>query len=222
VVKKQTNQYTPTALPSQKALPTPPSTVPHGSLIYGTTLPSCDKQGGQWSTSPNASVTCTADGAQITPKQNSADLATGTFLEQLPNGAQMPNDFVIQAQVAVNPNSHGNFGIYFRSQPSDHQKAYLFLIDQASATWTIYYYDLNANTYEALNVPPVTTLISPPVQGTVTIDLRIQGNYYRAFINGADLDHAESTAWYPSGTIGLAVGQGANVTFKNVAIYGVS
>jgi hypothetical protein len=222
VVKNQTNQYTPTALPSQRALPTPPSTVPHGSLIYGTTLPSCDKQGGQWSTSPNTSVTCTADGAQITPKQNSAGLATGTFLEQLPNSTQMPNDFVIQAQVAVNPNSHGNFGIYFRSQPSDHQKAYLFLIDQESATWTIYYYDPNANTYQALNVPPVTTLISPPVQGTVTIDLQIQSNNYGVFINGANLQGANTyTAWYPSGTIGLAVGQGANVTFKNVAIYAV-
>jgi len=223
VVKKQTNAYTPTALASPNVLPTPPSTVPHGSMIYGTTLPSCDKQGGQWSTSPDASVTCTVDGAQITPKQNSTGLATGTFLERLPNGTQMPNDFVIQAQVAVNPNSHGSFGIYFRSQPSDHQKAYLFLIDQASATWTIYYYDPNANTYEALNVPPVTTLISPPVQGTVTIDLQIQSNDYGVFINGTNLQGANTyTAWYPSGIIGLAVGQGANVTFKNVAIYGLS
>ena len=85
----------------------------------------------------------------------------------------MPNDFTIQTQVTVNPNSHGSFGIYFRSQPSDHQKAYLFLIDQESATWTFYYHDISTSEYHALNQRPVTTLLSSPVQGTVTIDLQI-------------------------------------------------
>jgi serine/threonine protein kinase len=223
VVKKQTSASTPTPQPQapQPVLPAPPSTVPVGQMFYGTASPSsaCDKQGGQWSTSQDASVTCTADGAQITAKQNMADLATGTFLDQLPHGAQMPNDFIIQTQVTVNPNSQGTFGIYFRSQPGDHQKSYLFLIDQQSATWTIYYYHTDPNGYQALNQAPVTTLLSSPVQGTVTIDLQISGTSYNVFINGKPLDGASSSAWYPSGTIGLAVGQGANVTFKNVAIY---
>jgi hypothetical protein len=144
---------------------------------------------------------------------------TGTFLEQMPHGAQMPSDFIIQTQVTVNPNSPGKFGIYFRSQPNDPQKSYLFLIDQQSATWTIYYYHSDTNAYEALNQTPVTTLLPNPVQGTVTIDLQISGNSYNVFINGKSLDGAVSTAWYPSGTIGLAVSQGANVIFKNVAIY---
>jgi len=223
VVKKQTSTSTPT--PQTQApppvLPAPPSTVSVGQMIYGTASPSspCDKQGGQWSTSQDASVTCTADGAQITAKPNMADLATGTFLDQLPHGAQMPNDFIIQTQVTVNPNSQGKFGIYFRSQPGDHQKSYLFLIDQQSATWTIYYYHTDPNGYQPLNQTPVTTLLSSPVQGTVTIDLQISGTSYNVFINGKSLDGASSSAWYPSGAIGLAVGQGANVTFKNVAIY---
>jgi len=224
LVKKPTSASTPTLQPqpSPIALPIPPSTVPHGAMIYGTASPSCDKQAGQWSTSPDASVTCTADGTQITTQPNSAGLATGIFLEQLPNGAQMPNDFVIQAQIAVNPNSRGSFGMYFRSQSSDHQKSYLFLIDQASAQWTIYYYNPTANTYQALNTSPVPTLLSSPVQGTVTIDLSVQSNSYGVFINGANLQGAETyTAWYPSGTIGLAVGQGASVTVKNVAIYAI-
>jgi hypothetical protein len=191
-------------------------------MIYGTALPSspCDKQGGQWATEQDANVTCTADGTQITTKQNISGFVTGSFLKQLPHGAQMPNDFIIQTQVTVNPNSQGSFGIYFRSQPSDHQKSYLFLIDQQSATWTIYYCNPNTNAYEPLNQTPVRTLLSGPVQGTVTIDLQISGNSYNVFINGNNLQGAVTyTSWYPSGTIGLAVSQGANVTFKNVAIY---
>ena|GEM_PF-708218 len=223
VVKKQTGASTPTPQPSQNVLPTPPSTVSVGRMIYGTASPSsCDKQGGHWSTSPDASISCTADGAQITAKQNITGPATGTFLEQLPHGTSMPNDFTIQAQVTVNPDSHGSFGIYFRSQSSDHQKAYLFLIDQEAATWTIYYKDPNTNAFSALNVPPTTTLLHSPTPRTITIDLQIQGNNYGVFINGQNLQGASSGSWYPSGTIGLAVGQGANVTFKNVAIYALS
>lgn len=223
VVQKQANTNTPTSTPqaSQNVLPIPPSSIPVGQMIYGTALPSspCDKQGGQWTTAQDASVSCTPDGAQIMAKQNMAGFVTGTFLEQMPHGAQMPSDFIIQTQVTVNPNSQGTFGIYFRSQPSDHQKSYLFLIDQQSAMWTIYYYHSDTNAYEALNQTPVTTLLSHPVQGTVTIDLQILGNTYNVFINGKPLDGASSSGWYPSGTIGLAVGPGANVIFKNVAIY---
>ncbi len=219
VVKKQTSASTPSPQPSQNVLPTPPSTVPHGSMIYGTALPSsCDKQGGQWSTSQDASVTCTTDGAQVSDNGSTNSLATGTFLEQLPNGTPMPNDFTIQAQVTVNPNSHGSFGIYFRSQPSDHQKAYLFLIDQDAATWTIYYKDPNTNVYAPLNPNPVPTLLHS-TSGTITIDLQVQSNNYGVFINGANLQGAFSGPWYSSGRIGLAVGPGANVTFKNIAIY---
>ena len=219
---KNINTPTPQQQVSPSSLPTPPSSVSVGQMIYGTALPSspCDKQGGQWTTEQDANVTCTADGTQITTKQNISGFVTGSFLKQLPHGAQMPNDFIIQTQVTVNPNSQGSFGIYFRSQPSDHQKSYLFLIDQQSATWTIYYCNPNTNAYEPLNQTPVRTLLSGPVQGTVTIDLQISGNSYNVFINGNNLQGAVTyTSWYPSGTIGLAVGQGANVTFKNVAIY---
>lgn len=223
VVQKQINGNTPTqqAQATPNTLPTPPSSVSVGPMIYGTAQPSslCDKQGGQWTTAQDASVTCTTDGTQITAKQNMTGFATGTFLEQLPHGAQMPNDFVIQTQVIVNPNSQGSFGIYFRSQHSDHQKSYLFLIDQQSAMWTIYYYHADSNAYEPLNQIPVTTLLPNPVQGTVTIDLQILGTVYNVFINGKSLEGASSSAWYPSGTIGLAISQGASVTFKNVAIY---
>ncbi len=222
-VQMQAHTNTPTPQPQVTpiALPMPPSSVPVVQMIYGTNFPSspCDKQGGQWTTAQDASVTCTPDGTQITTKQNMTGFVTGTFLGQLPHGAQVPNDLIIQTQVTVNPNSQGKFGIYFRSQPNDSQKSYLFLIDQQSAMWTIYYYHPDTNAYEPLNQAPVITLLPSPVQGTVTIDLQISGNNYNVFINGKSLDGAVSTAWYPSGTIGLAVGQGANVTFKNVAIY---
>lgn len=216
---------TPTTTPQalQNVLPTPPSTVPHGALIYGTTSPSCAKQGDKWSTPPNVGLTCTTDGTQITTNQNITDLFTGTFLEQLPNGTAMPNDFVVQTQVTINPGSQGSFGIYFRSQTDDHQKSYLFLIDLDATTWTIYYKDPNTHTFSALNVSPVTTMLHSATPGTITIDLQVQGNNYGVFINGANMGSAQTyTPWYPNGTIGLAVGQGANVTFKNVAIYALS
>jgi hypothetical protein len=97
------------------------------------------------------------------------------------------------------------------------------LIDQDATTWTIYYKDPNTNTFSALNVSPVATLLHSAIPGTITIDLQVQENNYDVFINGADTGSAQTyTPWYPSGTIGLAVGQGANVTFKNVAIYALS
>jgi hypothetical protein len=211
---------TPQALQNVQQLPTPPLAVPHGALIYGTTSPSCDTQGDEWSTPPDVGLNCTTDGTQITTNQNITDTSTGTFLEQLPNGTAMPNDFVVQAQVTINPGSQGSFGIYFRSQPDDHQNSYLFLIDQDAANWTIYYKDPNTHTFSALNIPPVPTMLHNATPGTITIDLQIQGNDYGIFINGTNTGNAQTyTSWYGSGTIGLAVGQGANVTFKNVAIY---
>jgi serine/threonine protein kinase len=217
---------TPTTIPQalQNVLPAPPSTVPHGALIYGTTNPSCDKQGDKWSTPPaDVSLTCTKDGTQISTNQNLTDLSTGTFLEQLPHSATMPNDMVIQAQVTINPGSQGSFGMYFRSQSDDHQNSYLFLLDQDAAAWTIYYKNPTSHTFSALNSSPVTTSLQSATPETITIDLQIQGNNYGVFINGTNTGNAQTyTSWYSSGTIGLAVAQGANVTFKNVAIYALS
>ncbi len=205
--------------PSQSVLPTPPLSVPVGSLIYGTAFPSsvCDKQGGKWSNTQDASITCTTNGAQMRNNGNLGSHLAGSFLEQLPGGVQMPNDFIIQAQVTVNPSSQGRFGIYFRSQSTpNHDQGFVFLIDPLTK-WTIY--DERAGVLSPLNPNPVTTELAS-LANTFTIDLRIQGSNYDVYINGANnLGGAASGGQNPSGTIGLAVDPNANVTFKNVAIY---
>ena len=124
----------------------------------------------------------------------------------------MPRDYVIQVQVTVRPDARGSFGIFFRSQPDPRQGTYVFIVSQSG--WVAYSYD------DITGAP--STLYGRQLQGTlngtVTMDVVVRGNTYGLYLNGAWQGDAQSDT-YLSGTMGLGADVGANVSFKNLAIY---
>jgi serine/threonine protein kinase len=194
----------------------PPPQIPVGPLLYGTTLPgkACDTRGGRWSSTTNARVQCGATSTELV-NADTNHLA-GTFLDGLPDGKAVPDDYALQVQVSVAPDSHGTFGVFFRNQPGARQGTYSFLLNPAG-TWGAYTYD---NTSGAAS-PLVTRPLQGNINGTVTIDIVVQGDTFTFYVNGVEQGYAQSGA-YPSGTLGLAADGGADVFFKNLAIYALS
>ncbi|HZR41202.1 MAG TPA: protein kinase [Ktedonobacteraceae bacterium] len=201
----------PTPIPSPSALPA--AAIPAGSMLYGTALPgnSCDKHGAQWSNISNAKITCGSSDVQLAG--GGSNSPAGTMLEKLPNG-QMPNDYIIQVQAS---NSTGPFGVFFRAQPgSSKLSSYAFLIDPAANTWGAYTYGVGDSGVGILVVRPLVSKIT----GTTTIDVVVQGDTFSLYVNGFREGGAQDPN-YTSGTIGLA-SAGANVSFKNLALYAAS
>jgi serine/threonine protein kinase len=191
----------------------PAALVPVGQLLYGTAIPgaSCDTQHGKWSSTTNAKLTC--DRTAVTMSNTGNGHLAGTFLETLPNDQPFPNDYILQVQMATTAGSQGASGIFFRNQPGQQQGTYAFMVDPAGS-W-------QANTYDNAS-GNVQNLVQRPLQGTstgtMTIDIVVQGDTYNFYINGIRQGNAISDQ-YTSGTIGLAADTGANVSFKNLAIY---
>jgi hypothetical protein len=153
---------------------------------------------------------CKADATEIL---NSTQHVGGTFLTGLPGGQQTPNDYIIQVQATVNPGSHGNFGVFFRNQPGNQQGTYSFMLSP-SGSWTAYVYDNVTGKGHSLYGYQVQGTIN----GTVTIDIIVKGDRYTFYVNGVLQGYAQSNQ-YLSGTIGLAADSGADVSFKNLALY---
>lgn len=216
-VTSTSNNSTPTpstSFTAPKAAITPAGL---GQLLYATPLPgkSCDTYGGQWSAQPNATLTCTANALELA--NNGSGSLAGTFLTALPKGASIPNDYMLQVQVTVSPNSRGgNFGVFFRNQPGSQQGGYSFLI-APSGNWSANAYDnTTGNASNLYSMPGIT-----PVSSTATLDITVQGGDFQFYLNGTKLGGATSQA-YTSGTLGLIVDSNADVYFKNLEIYALS
>ncbi len=192
----------------------PKALVPVENMLYGTTQPACDPHSNSlWHASNNAHVNCTASGLGLT--DSSTNLLAGVFLNTLPNSASYPKDYVVQVQVTVNSASSGGFGVFFRNQPGHAQQgAYAFLVYPQQNRWEANSYDNNTGARTLIYGSQLTA----NVQGTVTIDVVVQGSTFQFYINGQKQGGVISPT-YPSGTIGLAADTGANVYFKNLALY---
>jgi serine/threonine protein kinase len=190
----------------------PAALIPVGSLLYGTTLPVCDTNQSLWIKTANTNVACSTSGAEIS--DSSSKYLAATFLNQFPNKDGIPDDYVMQVQVEQSSTSQGNFGVLFRNQPgSTTQGAYSFLLFP-QGQWEVNTYDDNTGARTTF-VHRTTTL---PVSGLLTIDIIVHGDSFTFYLNGQEQGYASSQQ-YPSGTIGLAADTGANVIFKNLAIY---
>jgi serine/threonine protein kinase len=213
VNKTSRQQASSVSTATTKKLVLPPALIPTGQLLYGTALPgaSCDTQHGKWSNTTNAKLICGSNAVTMSNTGN-GHLA-GTFLDKLPNDRPFPNNYILQVQMSAMPGSQGEFGIFFRNQPGQQQGTYAFLVD-ATGSW-------QANTYDNTN-GKLQTLVQRPLQGTssatMTIDIVVQGDTYTFYINGVQQGVAIS-GQYTSGTIGLAADIGANVSFRNLALY---
>jgi serine/threonine protein kinase len=188
--------------------------IPAGKQLYGTHLPgsSCDKNGGQWTQETNAQLIC---GSSATEMRNTGThFLAATFLDGLPGGFGIPDDYILQVQVRQNPDSQGSFGVFFRNQPGAlHQGTFSFLLSPPG-TWQAYFYD--DVTGHATLLSTGQTSISPGI--SMTFDIVVHAETFTFYLNGLKQGTAQSQL-YPSGTVGLAVDVGADALFSNLALY---
>jgi hypothetical protein len=136
-------------------------------------------------------------------------------LNNFPGSAPIPNDYVLEVQAKPVSTSSSTFGIFFRTQSgANHQGGFSFMI-QPSGYW-------NGNSIDD-DTGQATSIFGQ--QGTAlnttdftTIDIVIKGTTFQLYFNGV-LQGGISSSNYSSGNLGLAVDGGANVLFKNLAIY---
>jgi serine/threonine protein kinase len=204
---------TPTAIPPLAVIP---SAIPAGAQLYGASKPfSCDKQGGHWTNTSDVHPNCNSGGSQIANTSGHLMIAN---LEQLPaNQAPWPGqNFVVQVQVTINPNSQGAFGINF--QPDNNsQEHFAYLLNPSSGNWIFNHYNA-----QSMNTVVPGKLLAP-VTTQLTITIRVEGTNYRFYVNGQDTTgFAQTGSQYINKIAGLAVDANANVTFSNFAIYALS
>lgn len=186
--------------------------IPVGGILYETLLPACDAQRSLWNPNVFAHVACGDSATEMT--DTSPNFLAGTFLDKLPNGYGIPDDYVLQIQVNESPTSRGGFGVFFRNQPGDvHQGAFSFLIFP-QGRWEASVYNDATGAKTLLS----TGEASVQLDGLVTIDIVIHANTFTFYLNGYK-QGAVNSNFYPSGTVGLAVGAGGDAFFRNMAIY---
>jgi len=192
----------------------PAPAIPAGKLLYGTSKPAypCDSAGGSWSTIANARVTCGSSATELA--NTDPHHLAGMVLRTLPNGQQIPNNYILQVQVREGPPSHGALGILFRNQAdSSNLGAYSFWLSPNNS-WSARVY-VAMTRAETQLYQHRTTL---QLHGVVTITIRVQGDNFILYIQGRQQGYAISSL-YPSGTVGLVVDKGADVFFSNFALY---
>jgi len=198
--------------PTQKgALNLPgPAISTAGRLLYGTDLPgsSCDTRGGKWRNSGGIQEKCQSNTTVLT---NTGGSSAGIYLDKLPNQS-LPSSYVIQVQINASA-SNGAFDIYFFNQ-SGSQGWDRCQINLGARTWQFSEYRNGATTTFYTG-----SFQKDHTSGTVTINLKIQGDNYNLYTNGIEEGGAISGT-YTSGGMGLGVEAGAQVSLKNLAIYG--
>jgi serine/threonine protein kinase len=207
-----TTRTTPTSTNSSAALPRPAVSV--GRLLYGVSLPAClPQERSLWSATSNTHVTCTPSALQLTPP--SGGPIGGVFLNRLPAGALIPENYVLQVQVRESPSSQGAFGVFFRVQTGTaHKGAFSFIIT-ASGHWTGNIYADTTGQASQLYGRQGPALTASDF---TTIDIVVQGSTFSLYFNGVEQGGIES-ANYPGGILGLVAEPGTEVQFKNMALY---
>lgn len=209
-----TAQATTTQPPSTPVVSptTVPGSVPLGASLYAASSPgqNCDMNGGTWADFNKAKIDCQGNTTRITNTAPAAYLQ-GTFLTQIP-GQTYPSDYVIQAQIQLDKNSPGKFGIYFRNQPGNQLGAYTLLI-QPDGTWSANAYDNNTGTATKL-----ATGSFGDAYASVTLAVVVKGQQFSFYANGKLFGTASDKS-YASGTAGIAVDKGASITINKFALY---
>ncbi|MEO9059023.1 MAG: hypothetical protein ABI396_12705, partial [Ktedonobacteraceae bacterium] len=186
--------------------------IPVGNMLYSSLLPACDAQKSLWGPNVFAHISCGDSATEMT--DTSTNFLAGTFLDNLPNGYGIPDDYVLQIQVNESPSSRGGFGVFFRNQPGEiHQGTFSFLLFP-QGRWEANMYNDTTGARTLLRSAEATVLLD----GLVTIDIVIHANTYTFYLNGQKQGAAISS-FYPSGTLGLAVNSGGDAFFRNLAIY---
>ncbi|HEX4204372.1 MAG TPA: protein kinase [Ktedonobacteraceae bacterium] len=214
---KPITSTTPVACSTQPPQPL----VPAGSPIYSEAIPdqSCSQQGAKWAITSGLKVT--HDKNSTTLDNTGSNTTAGMFLQNTKNGQLFSSgNYVVQVQVVTNSNSTGTFGIFYFASPGASPSAFSWIIDPGASTWTGYHY--NAGLTGESPIPHVSGRVRPSLSGNnTTIDVIVHGgdgsDLYA--ISGSTRQGGTTGLGSAQGTFGLAVGPGAKVTFKNVAVY---
>lgn len=201
-----------------------------GTPIYYATYPgpkNCDRQGAKWTSTPGAKMQCNNNGLTLnnTSGQRAAVFLTSTSLG---NGKSLPDNYVVQVQATINSNS-GAFGILFFVQsrsdaadPGTVMASFDFGTGQGGINQYSRVTDQNATFSNTKYGPiPLPSGVGQPGQ-TVTLDVQVNSDdgSANALVNGnTGYPNTANTLHPTGGTIGLAVDPGANITFKDLAIY---
>ena len=137
----------------------------------------------------------------------------GMYLNTLPNGSPIPNDYVLQVQISHSATSFGSYGVFFRNQPGSQQGTYSFMLDPAGY-WKAYTYDNVTGAANTLYGHKATV----PLNGFTTIDIVIHGAAFMFYLDGKYQGMAKSPK-YAAGSLGFALDTGADVYIRNLAIY---
>jgi hypothetical protein len=215
-----TPQPVPTPLPQKTPDPTPPPispAIPAGQLLYSTPHPfsACDKQGGHWTETSGAQMTCTPDGSEMI--NTSGHLAVVNLDQLAGNQSPWPGQsFIVQMQVTINPNSDGTFGIDFQPDTGDNTQGYFAYVLSPPYSWAFNYYTPQGNLTSTLISAPLLS----PVSTKFTLDILVEGTSYTFYINGVNTTGLAITgSQFINKIVGLAVGANADITFSNLAIY---
>jgi hypothetical protein len=189
-----------------------------GTPIFHTTYPNCDNSGAKWTATSGANPRCGNGGLTL----NASGQRAGIFLTSLGNGQSLPSSYVVQVQATIH--NGGAFGILFFVQPGSADPAtfmawFNFGAGQGA---TNQYSHITDQIAIFSNTQPLPPGVGQPGQ-TVTLDVQVNSDgSAKALVNGNTGYPNNASGLHPTGgTIGLAVDPGANVTFKDLAIYQV-
>lgn len=196
--------------------PAPAAAISAGPLLYYATFPgpSCDVQGAKWISTPGFKPACGDNGTSMNNAASSQRV--GMFLQTLNNGQTMPSRYVVQTQVTLNSDSHGRFGIFFLTQPGQDPDTHVWMVDPSTNTVAMYHYKYATGQSDFSLTPQ--HIYQGSIGKTVTLDVQVSGNSAIIYVNGNQIGSAADLN-QNNGMIGLAADPGADVTFKDLAIY---
>ncbi len=183
-----------------------------GTLLYSATRPNCNAaQNNLWSQTSNAQFICNQSATEL--KNTTSNYLAGMYLNRLPDGSPIPNNYVLQVQMSQSLTSLSSYGVFFRNQSGSQQGTYSFILNP-SGYCKVYTYDNVTGAANTLYGHKATV----PLNGFTTIDIVVHGNTFLFYLNGKYQGMAKSPK-YSTGSLGFAVDTGADVYIRNMAIY---
>ncbi|HLX40896.1 MAG TPA: protein kinase, partial [Ktedonobacteraceae bacterium] len=164
-----TSQTSPSATETTVARANSHPLLAVGTLLFSATRPACNTQHNLWSKTANAEFTCNQLAMEL--KNTATSHLAGIFLNNLPDGSAIPDDYILQVQISQSAGSFGSYGVFFRNQPGSQQGTYSFMLDP-SGFWKAYTYDNVTGAASTLYGHQATVKLN----GYTTIDIVVQRN----------------------------------------------
>jgi hypothetical protein len=193
------------------------TSLPEGAQLYSTTMPApppCNKTDASW-TVFRGSFDCGSTALHITGKAGTTRLG-GTLLNQLPDGRNYPNDYVVQAHImSVGPST---FGICFRNQPGGFQiGAYAFLVSP-DGTWQANVYDKVTGSPRQLKSGTQTV---SKTDTWLTLAVVVKGANFSFYVNNILVGTMQDNT-YPTGMAGIAVDHDGEIVTDQFSLHTTS